>query len=102
MVQKGKRFTYRAAVVSRKKPAGARASARPLLTVRELAQRHSLKAVKKLVELVQSGNERVALSAAQTVLDRAHGKVTQAMSLQDSEAGLMVKIVQFDQENVDE
>jgi hypothetical protein len=65
--------------------------------VREIAQRHATKALKKLVTLIDSKNERVALSAAQTVLDRAHGKVTQAMSLKTPEGGLTVKIVRFRQ-----
>jgi len=51
----------------------------------------------KLVALVESKNERVALSAAQTVLDRAHGKVAQAMNLKGPEGGLTVKIVRFRQ-----
>ena len=65
--------------------------------VRELAQRHAAKALRKLVTLVDSKNERVALSAAQTVLDRAHGKVAQAMNLKGPEGGLTVKIVRFKQ-----
>ena len=65
--------------------------------VRELAQRHATEALKKLVELIGSKNERVALSAAQTVLDRAHGKVAQAMNLKGPEGGLTVKIVKFRQ-----
>ena len=65
--------------------------------VREIAQRHAAKALKKLVALVESKNERVALSAAQTVLDRAHGKVAQAMNLKGPEGGLTVKIVRFRQ-----
>jgi hypothetical protein len=65
--------------------------------VRELAQQHATKALKKLVDLIGSKNERVALSAAQTVLDRAHGKVAQAMNLKGPEGGLTVKIVRFKQ-----
>lgn len=63
--------------------------------VREIAQKHSVKALEKLVTLIDSKNERVALSAAQTVLDRAHGKVAQAMNLKAPEGGLTVKIVRF-------
>jgi len=66
-------------------------------SVREIAQQHAVKALKKLVTLVDSKNERVALSAAQTVLDRAHGKVAQAMNLKGPEGGLTVKIVRFRQ-----
>ena len=80
-------------------------TARPLRRaaagVREIAQQHATKALKKLVSLIESKNERVALSAAQTVLDRAHGKVAQAMNLKGPEGGLSIKIVRFKQENDD-
>lgn len=65
--------------------------------VRELAQRHAAAALEKLVTLIDSKNERVALSASQTVLDRAYGKVAQAMNLKGPEGGLTVKIVKFQQ-----
>ncbi|HSC46518.1 MAG TPA: hypothetical protein VLG68_00360 [Gammaproteobacteria bacterium] len=89
-------------MTSRKKAKGNGAHKRAVPSVRETAQRHSLKAVEKLVKLVDSVNERVALSAAQTVLDRALGKVTQAMSLRGTDGGLVVKIVRFNQERADE
>ncbi len=66
--------------------------------VRALALKHAHKALQKLVTLIDSENERVALSAAQTVLDRAHGKVSQAMSLKAPEGGLTVKILRFKHE----
>ncbi|HEX4299999.1 MAG TPA: hypothetical protein VH327_03940 [Gammaproteobacteria bacterium] len=74
---------------------------RPATGVREIAQRHAAEALGKLVSLIESKNERVALSAAQMVLDRAHGKVAQAMNLKGPEGGLTVKIVRFKQENGD-
>ncbi len=67
-------------------------------SVRELAQAHASQALKKLVDLIESKNERVALSAAQTVLDRAHGKVGQALALREPEGGLTVKILRFREE----
>lgn len=69
--------------------------------VRETAQLHAIEALEKLVSLIESKNERVALSAAQTVLDRAHGKVAQAMNLKGPEGGLTVRIVRFKEENDD-
>jgi len=66
--------------------------------MREIAQQHAVHALRKLVTLIDSKNERVALSAAQTVLDRAHGKVAQAMNLKGPEGGLTVKIVRFREE----
>jgi len=74
-----------------------RPARRAAVGVRELAQQHATKALEKLVDLIGSKNERVALSAAQTVLDRAHGKVAQAMNLKGPEGGLTVKIVRFKQ-----
>lgn len=68
-------------------------------SVRELALTHATKALGKLVTLIDSKNERVALSAAQSVLDRAHGKVAQAMNLKGPEGGLTVKIVRFNQKD---
>ena len=65
--------------------------------LRALALKHAGKALEKLVALIDSKNERVALSAAQMVLDRAHGKVSQAMSLKAPEGGLTVKILRFKQ-----
>ena len=86
-------------MATKKKPArGTRKSAPGL---RELAQQHATHALKKLVTLIDSKNERVALSAAQTVLDRAHGKVTQGMNLKTPEGGLTVKIMRFRQEGND-
>ncbi|HEX7965705.1 MAG TPA: hypothetical protein VF651_08315 [Gammaproteobacteria bacterium] len=67
--------------------------------MREIAQQHAVHALKKLVTLIDSKNERVALSAAQTVLDRAHGKVAQAMNLKGPEGGLTVKIMRFREED---
>ncbi len=71
---------------------------KPAPSLRELAQRHASHALTRLVGLIDSKNERVALSATQTVLDRAHGKVTQGMNLKTPEGGLIVKIVRFKQE----
>lgn len=67
-------------------------------TARELAQPHAAKALDKLVALIDSKNERVALSAAQTVLDRAHGKAGQAVDLKAPPGGLTVKILHFNHE----
>ena len=64
-------------------------------SARELAQQHAVKALQKLVTLVDSKNERVALSAAQTVLDRAHGKAGQAKDMKAPISGLTVKILRF-------
>ncbi len=78
---------------NRKKARQPRGQSAP--SARELAQEHAVKALRKLVDLVDSKNERVALSAAQTVLDRAHGKAGQAVDLKTPQGGLTVKILRF-------
>ena len=55
--------------------------------VRELAQRYGRAAIERLVELMNSENERVAVVAAQAVLDRAYGKPPQSLQL-DGEIGI--------------
>lgn len=89
-------------MTSKKRSGGNGTQKRHAPGVREMAQRHALRAVGKLVELVDSDNERVALSAAQTVLDRAHGRVTQATGSRGIDGGVVVKIVRFNQERADE
>ena len=55
--------------------------------IRELAQKHGPDALKRLVELMKSENERVAVAAAQVILDRAYGKPQQALQI-DGDIGL--------------
>jgi hypothetical protein len=52
---------------------------RKLRDVTELALEASPKAINRLIKLVDSKDERVALAAAQAVLDRAIGKPVQAI-----------------------
>jgi hypothetical protein len=47
--------------------------------IRALAQKHGPKALDRLVALMASENERVAVVAAQAILDRAYGKPPQAL-----------------------
>ena len=54
------------------RPAGSGNKASPEL--REIARAHSPRAFERVLELVESRDERVALAAAKEVLDRAHGK----------------------------
>jgi DNA-binding winged helix-turn-helix (wHTH) protein len=51
-----------------------------------LAQTYSERAVLRLVELTQSGDERVALLASQTLLDRAYGKSWEFTELSPTDA----------------
>jgi len=57
--------------------------------VRELARKASPDAMKRLVELIKSDDERVAYMAAQAILDRAYGKARPA---EDDTAGKAVQI----------
>lgn len=50
--------------------------------VRSLAQQHGPAALQRLVALMKSKNERVAVVAAQAILDRAYGKPPQALQLE--------------------
>jgi hypothetical protein len=52
-----------------------------------LAQEHGPTALARLVQLMKSKNERVAVSAAQAILDRAYGKPPQSLQL-DGELGI--------------
>jgi hypothetical protein len=49
--------------------------------VRELAQKHSPAAIKRLAELMYSENERVAVAACDALLDRGIGKPRQAVEI---------------------
>lgn len=60
--------------------------------IRDLAQKHGPAALNRLVELMSSVNERVAVIAAQAVLDRAYGKPAQALQLQGGE-GLVSPLI---------
>jgi lipopolysaccharide biosynthesis regulator YciM len=50
-------------------------------TVAQLAEDNSEKALKKLIKLIDSDKDQVALAAAQAVLDRAMGKPKQSMDV---------------------
>ena len=52
-----------------------------LQTVAQLAEENSEKALKKLIALMDSDKDQVALAAAQAVLDRAMGKPKQSVDL---------------------
>lgn len=44
--------------------------------IRSLAKQHSRRAFNRILELIESDDERVAMAAAKEVLDRAYGKPT--------------------------
>ncbi len=55
--------------------------------IRDLGQTHGRADLERLVELMKSENERVAVIAAQAVLDRAYGKPPQSLQV-DGEIGV--------------
>jgi len=58
-------------------------SGRPkkVVAVTQLAEEHSEAALKRLVKLMSSDKEQVALAAAQAILDRAMGKPKQSVDV---------------------
>jgi len=63
--------------------------------VRELAQKHSKRAILRLVELMESDNEKVAALAANSVLDRAFGKPAQSLSVGGENGGPVQAVLQI-------
>lgn len=55
--------------------------------VRELAREHGPKAIQRLVALMNSKNESVAVRASEAILDRGYGRPTQAMELAGKDGG---------------
>jgi len=51
--------------------------------VRELARKNSVKAINRLVKLIDSEDEKVAIQASNSILDRAWGKPAQAITGED-------------------
>ena len=49
--------------------------------IRELAQKHGPDALRRIIALMNSNSERIALMAAPAVLDRAYGKPVQGVQL---------------------
>jgi hypothetical protein len=47
--------------------------------IKELARKHGPAAIKRLVELMKGSDPRVAVAAAQALLDRGYGKPAQAI-----------------------
>lgn len=49
--------------------------------IRALAQQHGAAALRRLVLIMESDNERVAVIAAQALLDRAYGRAPQGLEI---------------------
>lgn len=59
-----------------------------LTAIRQLAREHAETALQKLVELLESNNERVRLDAIRELLDRGFGRPQQAIDLSFLDADL--------------
>ena len=66
-------------------------------SVRALAQAHTEGAIKTLSDIMYNGEtETVRVSAANSLLDRAHGKPAQAVHVgQDEEAGPVQQVIRW-------
>lgn len=53
--------------------------------VKRLAREHTEAAIKKLVQWMESDNPKASVAACQALLDRAWGKPTQAVQLEDGD-----------------
>ena len=48
--------------------------------IRSLARQHDMKALKRLAELIDCEDPKVAIAACNAILDRGHGKPTQVIA----------------------
>lgn len=63
--------------------------------VKSLAKDNGLDAMKALIGLLKSSDERVKLQAATVILDRGFGRVAQAADPDDVKGGVTIQIVQM-------
>ena len=63
--------------------------------VRELARANCPKAMKRLIELVDSEDERVAFMASKELLDRGYGRVPKAVDDDEKTKPVTVNIVRL-------
>jgi hypothetical protein len=66
--------------------------------VRLRAQEATPSAIERIVALIDSDDERVALMACKEILDRAYGKVGQADKEDDRDRQVTINLVQFGEE----
>ena len=60
--------------------------------VKALAKAGSVKAIKRLIELIDSSDGRIAISASTVVLDRAWGKAAQPMTGDEGDGPVEITI----------
>ena len=64
-----------------------------LMKVREMAAKHTKKAVDTLVAMLDSESDKVKVAAAEALLDRAYGKPTQPVAGDDSMPPILINTV---------
>ena len=60
--------------------------------VRELAQKHGKHALMRLIEFIDAESPKVAMTAAQAVLDRAYGKPPQSIDLPSGLGPTLIRV----------
>lgn len=76
--------------------------ARDIKEIRKLAQDHGPDAFKRLVDLLDSKDERLILAVAQEILNRAYGKPDTGREGRDDETGPTVVVIRDGRKTVDE
>ena len=75
--------------------------------VKELLKQHSIDAAEKVVELLNCGNPKIELAAAQEILNRTEGKPLQVqdvqMELQGGDIGTQIRelLLEHDRQNAE-
>lgn len=69
--------------------------------IRSLAKKHSRRAFDRILELIESDDERVAMAAAKEVLDRAYGKPT-VDDTDGDKRQVTINIVKYDHDHTPE
>src|SRR3954452_3790587 len=69
------------------------------LSIRELAQQHSMEALETLVHVMRTGRRSEQVVAANAILDRAYGKPTQSVEMSGDRTTLVDLLVSLNNSN---
>lgn len=61
--------------------------------VRDLAQKYTYEAIERLAYWMREGDAKSSISAAQALLDRAHGKPAQALEHSGGDGGAPIEVI---------
>jgi hypothetical protein len=67
------------------------------VSIRELAQEHSIEAMQTLVQVMRTGRRGEQIVAANAILDRAYGKPTQSIEMSNDRTTLVDLLVSINQ-----